>query len=800
MYKEFGNIDALMQCINEDKTISGINSATAGRFPVRFVLFDSFNDCYDFVGRLMDNGVALSSVTEWLDPAFPDILINYVRLSEKIASLVRENETSDLAIAPFSELARFYDNETNKEFDALISTIKAIEATQNAFDAKQRVYIPIVGLEGKMSRFFPDSQIHIWYFKNPVARVNYRLILTNNTDYGVKGLEHNYSVVRNVNEWLRLWRDQQMKPNIICTSRSIFAFAEYAQPDNAFDFVTCNSCREFLTQGLGLKLEFLSHEGTTPVHWETLAKEINAISFDFKKFFNAKFDIHALAGHDVFIKTWFENNDSFDRWLLVSYYIEKFCDTGYICAALKEIKDYTNADIARELLLTIFDLKDPEAYIEERRDVLAFVRKEGIILSDGVQKKLVEKLIGIAQTHGYPTALRYFSLVTNAEKALLIEWLGKGYIQRDAVKELYPDIYHYLGRTFGVKDAECKWLLSYFDEYKLAKVANSYSPNIEESIGSHNQDTATFYSWYNSFSNTRTLLHSRKDIDVYYWIDGLGFDWVPFIQQIISERNNDNYYLNEVLAARSELPTKTDINKKSLQLLTQQDDLPKSGDLDKYSHITRQYPQYIIDDFALVRNTINKILNNNPGKKIAIVSDHGLSFLSQFLPGLNLPGLESDHGGRTALAKKPTIDSRYIILDDNKTLCALRHNSLCAKIHEGCGCHGGCTPEEVLVPIFIISSQPNAATWSATIEDFEISASNPVVKFKIKGIPIDQIAMVEYNGIEYQLNALPGDVYSTPNLPLDASAQTILLKIADKSQFFNLKLSLGTEEEDLFDF
>jgi len=452
------------------------------------------------------------------------------------------------------------------------------------------------------------------------------------------------------------------------------------------------------------------------------------------------------------------------------------------------------------LLLTIFDLKDPEAYIEERRDVLAFVRKEGIILSDGVQKKLVEKLIGIAQTHGYPTALRYFSLVTNAEKALLIEWLGKGYIQRDAVKELYPDIYHYLGRTFGVKDAECKWLLSYFDEYKLAKVANSYSPNIEESIGSHNQDTATFYSWYNSFSNTRTLLHSRKDIDVYYWIDGLGFDWVPFIQQIISERNNDNYYLNEVLAARSELPTKTDINKKSLQLLTQQDDLPKSGDLDKYSHITRQYPQYIIDDFALVRNTINKILNNNPGKKIAIVSDHGLSFLSQFLPGLNLPGLESDHGGRTALAKKPTIDSRYIILDDNKTLCALRHNSLCAKINEGCGCHGGCTPEEVLVPIFIISSQPNAATWSATIEDFEISASNPVVKFKIKGIPIDQIAMVEYNGIEYQLNALPGDVYSTPHLPLDASAQTILLKIADKSQFFNLKLSLGTEEEDLFDF
>jgi len=800
MYKEFANIDALMQHINDDKNISGIHSVTAGRFPVRFVLFDNFNDCYEFVGRLMENGVDLNSVNDWLDPKFPDILINYVKLSEKITSLVREKEIFDLVIAPFSELARFYDNESNKEFDSLISTIKAIEASQNAFDSKQRVYIPIVGLEGKMSRFFEDSQIHIWYFKNQASQVNYRLILTNNSDYGVNGLEQKYSVVRNVSEWLRLWRGQQMKPNIICTSRSIFAFAEYAQPDNAFDFVTCASCCDFLTKGLGLKLEFLSHDGTSDVHWESLAKEINAISFDFKKFFNAKFDIHALAGHDVFIKTWFEHNNQFDRWLLVSYYIKKFYNTGYICAALKEIKGYTNADITQSLLLTIFDLKGPQSYIDERRDVLAFVKKEGIVLSDGVQKKLSDKLIAISCEFGYSTALSYFSLVTNAEKKLLIEWLGNGYIHRDAIKELYPDLYHYLGRTFGIKGAEGNWLLSYFDDYKLAKIANKYNTKVGETVSSHNQDSASFYSWYNTFSNTRTLLHNRKDIDVYFWIDGLGFDWVPYIKHIISERNNDNYYLNEVFAARAELPTKTDINKKSLLLLTQQEDLQKSGDLDNLSHHTRQYPQYIIDDFALVSRTINEILNNNPGKKIAIVSDHGLSFLSQFLPGLNLPGLTSDHGGRTAVANKPTIDSRYIILDDNKTLCALRHNSLCAKIHDGCGCHGGCTPEEVLVPIFIISSQANASTWSVTIEDFEISASNPVIKFKIKGIPIDQIAMVEYNGIEYQLIAQSGDVYSTPLLPLDASAQTIILKIGDKAQSFTLKLSLGGEEEDLFDF
>lgn len=229
-------------------------------------------------------------------------------------------------------------------------------------------------------------------------------------------------------------------------------------------------------------------------------------------------------------------------------------------------------------------MKDPLTYIDERRDVLAFVRKEGIVLSDEVQQKLSEKLIEIAHEYGYPTALSYFALVTNAEKKLLIEWIGNGYIQRDAIKELYPDVYHYLGRTFGIKDAENKWLLSYFDNYKLAKIANKYNIEVGETIERYNQDSASFYSWYNTFSNTRTLLHNRKDIDVFFWIDGLGFDWVSYIKHLISERSNDNYYLNEVFAARAELPTKTDINKKSLLLLTQQEDLQKSGDLDKLSH------------------------------------------------------------------------------------------------------------------------------------------------------------------------------------------------------------------------
>ena len=802
MFKSFNDIDSLMQYINDDKIITGIHSATAGRFPVRFIMFDNFPDCYNFVSRLMDKAVVLESVNEWLDPKYPDSILTYSQLSDKICSLVREHERQDFVIAPFSELARFYDNIKSGEFDALVSDIKGIEASEIAFECRQRVYVPIVGLEAKMSRFYNDSQIHIWNVKSSLPQSNYRLILTNGTDYGVKGLENNFSVVNTVMDWLRLWRDQMMKKDIICTSQAIFALSEYAQPDNAFDFITCNSAFDLLTKGLNLKLSFLSDNENTKVYWEQLANEVNITSFDFTNFFNAKFDIHALAGHNIFIKTWFENNSHFDRWLLVSYYTKKFCDQGYICAALKEVKGYTNADLVQALLLSVFDYEIDEAenLLDERQDVLKYVQLKDITLDDTIQRKVVEKLNNIAKKYGYTTALRYISLVTDAEKSVIIDWLGRGYIQRDAIKELYPDLYHYLNRSFGIKDADMQWLLPYFDSYKVGKISNLYSDDVFNAINIHNSDTAKFYSWYNTFSNTRTLLHNRADIDIYFWIDGLGLDWAPYIQHIVNERNKDNYYLNEVLVARAELPTKTDVNKKSLLQLMSGGDLQKSGDLDSISHQCRQFPQYIIDDLKLVRDIINDILDHNPGKKIAIVSDHGISYLSQLLQGFNLPGLTSVHGGRVAIAKKPTLDNRYIILDDNKTLCALRHNSLCAKIHDGSGCHGGCTPEEVLVPIFIISSQPNATTWSAYIDDFEISASNPIVKFKIKGVPFDQTPLVEYNGVEFMLVSGTDDTYFTPHLPLDAFATSILLKIGDKSQSFNLKLDLGTEEEDLFDF
>ena len=83
----------------------------------------------------------------------------------------------------------------------------------------------------------------------------------------------------------------------------------------------------------------------------------------------------------------------------------------------------------------------------------------------------------------------------------------------------------------------------------------------------------------------RTILADRDDIDVFYWIDGLGIDWIPVVQHIIEAEKQNSIYLNEVIVGKSLLPTVTSINKVDLEKLVP-GKLVKTGDLDYLAHKT----------------------------------------------------------------------------------------------------------------------------------------------------------------------------------------------------------------------
>ena len=442
--------------------------------------------------------------------------------------------------------------------------------------------------------------------------------------------------------------------------------------------------------------------------------------------------------------------------------------------------------------------------MEVRKYCLTYAAQKNIQLSDAAENMMVKSLQTLPAKMGYSGTLRYFTGITQKEKELAVSWLAQGFIVPKDIATFFPDLYTYMNEGIGVATGVPDWVNPYIEQYKKAKITNRYTTEIEQLINKLNGSESSFDVWYNSFCSTYTLLQNRGDIEVFYWIDGLGIDWIPLIKSIIAERKDQQIFLNEIRIARSLLPTRTEINKKDLQrLLPQGVQLEKSGDLDTLAHRPDNIsPFTIIKEIDVIRRSIEEILQKYIGKKIAIISDHGLTYLSQLLKGKNMPSVESDHHGRIAIREKAdsTMDSSYFRLEDNKTLCALKHESLCAKVPSGQGAHGGCTPEEVLVPIFIISSTPMATNWSFNLLTCEISGSNPRIQFEIKNMPSAEVPYVLYSGVKYNVHHLSGDTYETDDIILNANILDFTLHIGGIVRPMKIKVTTGIQEEDPFDF
>ena len=145
MYNEAKTFEELQSLVFKDKESSGMDTSTRNRYPLRFVLLDNFRDCSVFVDCIQEEmGAMVQSVDKWIDPEYPDLMITHTELARRIIEHVKVANGQDCVIAPFSELARFYDNDEKKTFDALLKTIKAIEAGVAAVENHQRVYIPIL--------------------------------------------------------------------------------------------------------------------------------------------------------------------------------------------------------------------------------------------------------------------------------------------------------------------------------------------------------------------------------------------------------------------------------------------------------------------------------------------------------------------------------------------------------------------------------------------------------------------------------------------------------------------------------
>lgn len=803
MYKVFYTIESLYQGIEEDKNWTGAESAMRNRYPLRFVLFENFSDFYSFTAECQNHNVLVQSMEQWMSKGNDDSLLTYSQLGAKFKAYIESVPANDFVIAPFSEIARFYDNsEKNTEFDSLVKTIRLIESYETAQHSHQRIYVPIIGMQSKMDKFKNDPNIHIWEYHSEEQPQNYHLILTQGTLFNVQGLKSKYSVCESVKEWIALWRKGgDVRQTIICSSKSIYNNARYAQPDNAFDYTICSNAFEFLRDGLGINFGDIVPSEEDMAYWEQMAGNIIIDSFDFLGFVRDRFNVSSIDSIEDFLQIWEDNKDGYSRWLLKTYYILEHDDSNYLRRVLTKSESSSSSDLYSTISTLIFSEHPNSKTLSERLSALREGAKLGVQITSMAEKNLIAKLTAIAADPegGYHLAMQYMSPISASEKRLMIVWLGEGKIQRQDIKTLYPELYYYT-EPFSLQFEDNKmWVNSYFSEYCNSKISNQPTDRLIELLNIQNSSDVSFETWRNEFKTVKTLLHGREDIDVYYWIDGLGIDWIPFIRNVVAKHEVENVFLNEVHIAAALLPTRTSNNKTQLQELCR-DKLQKIGDIDSFAHQHKEYPNFIDEEFSQVESVITDVLAHYNGKKIAFVSDHGISYMANHAKGLNIAGIKSDHAGRCGEWEKgsPTKDRNYIVLENGKTMCSLTHKSLTTKVPEGQGAHGGATPEEVLVPIIIISSQRNTSNYSAVLQNFEITASSPFVSYVIKGLSSIDVPVVEYNGVDYSLKRVSDNKYLSEELNLVGTANKLTLKIGAFKQNNTINVKLGVDEEDIF--
>lgn len=805
MYKEFASLENLYHEIETDKRWTGAESSLRNRYPIRFVLFENFGDFSDFVQVCQDHNVHVESIEKWMKDGQDDKLITYSRLATWFEIYIKNLPANDFVIAPFSEITRFYDNVHYAEFDSLLKTIRLIQSPEESQRKHQRIYVPIIGMQSKVSKFKDDPNIHIWEYRSGAEYDNYLLILTKGTTYGVKGLAEQYTLCEDLRHWIALWKNvgAKIKPQIICSSKCIFDNSKNAQPDNAFQYTVCNNVYEFLTKGLGIDFGKLSAREEDMQYWKELASNIDIADFDFGTFVNQRFNTLNLNEENAFVQTWFEYKDAFSRWLLKTYFLWKAETHNYLVRVLENVCSPSTSELFSQIATQIFDEPFDDESIRQRLLLLKEAKKQSVQITSLAEQKVKAKLAAIAvdPERGPLFAMKYMSPLTLSEQCLMVEWVGQGKVEKNYIKTLFSELYDYLQPSIVQTDNGNGWINEYFHEYCLSKVENKQSEALMKKLKELNASQVSFETWRNGFKTVKTFMHNRQDIDIYYWIDGLGVDWIPFIIRVIEKHKADGVFLNEICVAASELPTVTSVNKTKLDELAG-GKLEKIGDIDKFAHTQKTYPTYLIEEFRIVEDAISKVLSLYNGKKIAFVSDHGISYMAQFGTGLNLAGVETNHAGRCAhwLKSCAPTDNNYVVLDDGKTLCSLNNNSLSAKTPTGQGAHGGATPEEVLVPIIVVSNQKNANVYSVKLQSNEIMASNPVARYTIKGLSSIDTPFVTYNGVDYRLHKTSGDVYESERLNLVSTSTRIILRIGDFKQTDNLSINTGVQEDDLFEF
>jgi len=700
----FKSVEALITEIKSDRSS---NDILKNRYAVRFIMLDNFNVFQELSLQLAAANINTFGLETLLSYDNKDRWIT----QDELKNCIRQIDSCTI-VSPFSEIVRFYNEE---KFNTFFNEIALLENTQDKLN--RRIYIPIIGLESRFVKFLSsfgriEESAPIWTIKTGVSQP-VTIYLTPSAD-SAKGYSFPklYRGLETMYDWLLFWKTKAPTEKIICSSLPINVNYKYSQPDNIFDIKPIETAFEFIMQFLKIQID-IEYKASDEYFWIQLLSLIDCKkgnAFSFKAFVEEHFNVHKLTTKDLLNKWTSPDTTEFDRWLLKHYYLHFIADNEYFNAIILHCVDYSSLRLFKEIALSIFVDSNLNNQIAER-DTLLNLFAQQYKLPESDLSEMKEQILEIAKTDTNK-AISLCSGRFDFEKELFIGWYKIGKLSLLELQNIYPNFAAYMN------DLKLdNWVNTYIQAYKKAKIEDKYTDEIKNVLSEKNANENSFYEWYNSneFELSKELL-IKETVDKIYWIDGLGIEYLSLIKEII---NKSNFQVEKLQIAKTGIPSSTEHNKF--------EGIIKFEDLDNYIHNNLyQYPQTVCKGIEIIKDIFDKILTQSAETAIAIVSDHGLTALSRLVDSKKYAAKASHEGRYIKLDCAETIEDTDYIRHKNGTdnfKVALTHASLNTKpVRE---VHGGCTPEEILVPFIVISNKKSVKSVE-TITEMKQQTENVV--------------------------------------------------------------------------
>lgn len=752
--KKYSSFEELVSVIKEDVTTRDFLSR---RYGIRFIMLNNFDTLRKLVVELQDMGVEMVTLDGLIPTDEQDSWITTDALKERVFSCTKPS-----LITPFSELVRFYPDD---QFRGFFSEIILSERSKT-----NRIYIPIIGLENRFTDFLShfgrlSESAPIWQYNDSIPQSVEVYVIQKYKDL-------NPSVVgkrchlRTLAEWLQFWKDAP-KEKIICSSLPININRKYSRPDNIFKFTPITNAYDYITQFMDVNLDF-SHNPEDDVFLDALLADIvqkAKDSFSLWEYIRERFNMVRLTAYSALSVWGQKSRTAYDRWLIKKYleHLPELKANIYLQQCLSETSDLEKPyELFIKLATYIFYVPQEAArYHDERERIMQqlaplFVQNVPITHQEWIQGHIIET--GQTSTD---SAVYFCTGTFDFEKEYLMGVYANHATEQCAKTaiRLYPDLAAYMSDAIPTQyPGVHEWACRYFASYRAAKLKDSLTGDISNVIKEKNADKDAFYHWYFSFVNTKERLASLKNNkrlnpDKIYWLDGLGVEYFPLIKNIFEQESEFEIAYSEF--TRSNLPSDTKLNGFYDPAIIKKDGIDKIG------HDNAQYKPYgtLVREIDLIREYIEEIIKDNRGISvtIAIVSDHGMSALSRKAESRKLEG-KYDHEGRfIEVSNNSSADDDYFFThqneDDGKYYrIALKHSSLAKKpTHE---VHGGATPEEVIVPLIIVTNKSASKKQSFQIIPVKekVAISDATVEVTI--MPQPASACLRFNGNEYEMSRI----------------------------------------------